>query len=269
LVQEQPPAPSDQSPGAGSGDVSQPEAPAEGTAAAAGAPATEQSEPSDPHDQPEEGTTEEYPEEDEEQGYVHVRTAVFAVGLTIASLLLLVLLAGNVYQFVHSRNQNEVATVNGAPITQAEFMRAAGQQDQALQSLIDQKLIQQEAKKENVTVPDSEVDTEVGTIKQQLGSAQDFSAALQRANLTEPQLRDQIRTQKLAEKMGAKDVTVSDDDAQAYYNQNKAQFGNQTFDQAKDQIKTQLLQQKQAEAIQTWIANLRSHAKIVIHEAAN
>jgi foldase protein PrsA len=158
--------------------------------------------------------------------------------------------------------------VNGAPITQAEFLRAAGQQDQALQSLIDEKLIQQEAKKQKVTVSDSEVDSEIGTIKQQLGTQQDFNAALQRANLTEPQLRDQIRTQKLAQKMGANGVTVSDDDAQTYYNQNKAQFGNQTFDQSKDQIKTQLLQQKQTEAVQTWISGLRSQAKIVIHMPA-
>lgn len=206
--------------------------------------------------------------DDTEQGFIHIRTSLFAVAATVISLLLLVLLAGNVYQFVHNRNQNEVATVNGAPISQAEFLRAAGQQDQALQSLIDEKLIQQEAKKEKVSVPDSEVDSEVGTIKQQLGTQQDFNAALQRANLTEPQLRDQIRTQKLAQKMGAKNVTVSDDDAQTYFNQNKAQFGNQTFDQSKDQIKTQLLQQKQTEAVQTWIADLRSHAKIVVHMPA-
>jgi len=206
--------------------------------------------------------------EDAEQGFIHIRTSLFAVAATMVSLLLLVLLAGNVYQFVHSRNQGEVATVNGAPITQSEFLRAAGQQDQALQSLIDQKLIQQEAKKERVTVPDSDVDSEVNTIKQQLGSEKDFAAALQRANLTEPQLKDQIRTQKLAQKMGAKDVSVTDDDAQTYYNQNKAQLGNQTFDQSKDQIKAQVLQQKQTEAVQTWIANLRSHAKIVIHMPA-
>jgi foldase protein PrsA len=258
----------------------QPQTPPEGSQAAetsAGGQAEGASEVS-PTEQPDAGESqnliEETPAEEQvdelepEQGYVHVRSSAFAIGLTVVSIVLLVLLAGNVYQYIHSRNQTEVATVNGAPITQAEFMRAAGQQDQALQSLIDQKLIQQEAKKQNVSVSDSEVDSELGTIKQQLGSQQDFAQALQRANLTEPQLRDQIRTQKLAQKMGAKDVSVSDDDAQAYYNQNKAQFGSQTFDQAKDQIKTQLLQQKQAEAIQTWIANLRSHAKIVIHQPA-
>jgi parvulin-like peptidyl-prolyl isomerase len=203
--------------------------------------------------------------EETEPSFIHIQTTLFGVAATIVSLLILVLLAGNVYQFVHYRNENNIATVNGTPITRTEFLQAAGQQDQALQSLIDQKLILQEAKKQKVTVPDSEVNSEVGTIKQQLGSEKEFSAALQRANLTEPQLRDQIRTQKLATAMGAKDVTVSDDDAQNFYNQSKAQFGNQTFDQAKDQIKTQLLQQKRNEAIQSWIAGLRAKSKIVIH----
>jgi hypothetical protein len=197
--------------------------------------------------------------------YVTVRGSIMAVGLTLGAIVLLALLAGNVYQFLHYRGETTLATVNGAAITQSQFDRAAGSSDQALQSLIDQQLILQEAKKEKVSVSDAEVNAEVNTIKQQLGSPSEFAAALQRANLTEAQLRDQIRTQKLATTMGAKNVTVTDDEAQTYYNQNKPQFGTQTFDQAKPQISGQLLQSKQNEAIQTWIAALRQKAKISVH----
>ena len=206
-----------------------------------------------------------YGEDVDAERYVTVRGSVMAVGLTLGAIVLLALLAGNVYQFLHYRSETTLATVNGAAITQSQFDRAAGSSDQALQSLIDQKLILQEAKKENVSVSDSEVNAEVNTIKQQLGSPSEFAAALQRANLTEGQLRDQIRTQKLATTMGAKNVTVTDDEAQTYFNQNKPQFGTQTFDQAKQQISGQLLQSKQNEAIQTWIAGLRQKAKISIH----
>jgi len=197
--------------------------------------------------------------------FLGAQLGVLAVGLTLGVVVLLVLLAGNVYQFLHYRGQTTIATVNGAPITQSQFDQAAGSSDQALQSLIDQQLILQEAKKEKVSVPDSEVNSEVSTIRQQLGSPSEFTAALQRANLSEAQLREQIRTQKLATEMGAQGVTVSNDEAQTYYNQNKPQFGTQTFDQAKDQISGQLLQSKQNEAIQTWIAGLRQKAKISIH----
>ncbi len=211
------------------------------------------------------GYLEEEPYDESEQGYVHVRTPLFTIGATVVSLLILALVAVNVYQYVHNRDASNVASVNGAQITSTDFVRAAGEQDQALQSLIDQKLIQQEAKKEKVSIPDSQITSEINAIKQQLGTPQQFQAALKRANLTEAQLRDQIRTKDLAQKMGAKNITVTDDEAQTYYNQNKAQFGSQSFDQSKDQIKTQLLQQKQNEAIQTWISDLRAKAKIAVH----
>jgi len=218
------------------------------------------------HDALLEGDEEDVEEfETEPERYVSIRGSVLAVGATLGALVALVLLAVNVFQFLHYRGETTIATVNGAPISQSQFDRAAGSSDQALQSLIDQQLILQEAKREKVTVPDSEVNSEVNTIKQQLGSGGEFTAALQRANLTESQLREQIRTQKLATEMGAKGVTVSNDEAQTYYNQNKPQFGTQTFDQAKDQISGQLLQSKQNEAIQTWIAGLRQKAKISIH----
>jgi len=203
--------------------------------------------------------------EETEQGFVHIRTSLFAIGATIASVLILALIAGNVYQFIHNRDGATVATVNGSPITASEFVRAAGDQDQALQSLIDQKLIQQEAKKEKVTVPDTQVNNEVAAIKQQLGSQAQFNAALQKANLSESDLRDQIRTKDLAQLMGAKGVTVSDTEAQTFFTQNQAQFGTQTFDQAKPQIEQQLLQSKQTEAIQNWISGLHSGAKIAVN----
>jgi hypothetical protein len=192
--------------------------------AAPGAATAHDAEPTDA-EQYEDEYLDEEPYDETEQGYVHVRTPLFTIGATVISLLILALVAVNVYQFVHYRDASTIATVNGAPITSTDFVRAAGEQDQALQSLIDQKLIQQEAKKEKVTVPDSQVNSEINAIKQQLGTQQQFQAALQRANLTEPQLREQIQTKDLAQMMGAKGVTVSDDEAQTYYNQNKAQFG--------------------------------------------
>jgi foldase protein PrsA len=195
---------------------------------------------------------------------VRFRTPVFAVVATILSLALLALIAGNVYQFVHNRNAQVVATVNGAQITQRDFNRSDANSQQVLDQLISEKLIQQEAKRQKVTIPDSQINGQINTIKTQLGTEKDFQAALQRNNLTENQLRDQIRTQLLAEQLGAKGVTVSDSDAQTYYNQNKAQYGTQTFDQAKDSIKSTLLQQKQSDAIQTWVAGLRKNAKVVI-----
>ena len=206
-----------------------------------------------------------YLDEDEGGSDVRMSRTAFSSLATIVGLLLLALIAGNVYQFMHNHNQQVVATVNGSPITQPEFNRADTQAKSVLDGLIATKLITQEAKKQHVSVPDSQINSQIDSLKKQLGSQQEYEAALQRNNLTDVALRNQVRTQLLAEKMGTKGVSVSDTEAQAYYNQNKQQFNNQTFDQAKPQIQAQLLQTKQNEAIQTWIQGLRQKAKVVIN----
>lgn len=224
--------------------------------------------PTEPGVDEDEHNDDEIEDEDEHDGFVRFRSSAFTVGATLVSIALLALLAANVWQFVQRRQDSKaqiVATVNGAPITQREFNRADASSDQTLDALVAEKLVNQEAKKQKVTVSDSQINDQIATIKKQLGSDQEFRAALSRNHLTENQLRDQIRTQLLAEKMGAKNVSVSDQEAQTFYNQNKAQFGQQTFDQAKQQVKDQLLQQKQSEAIQTWINGLKKSARIDKH----
>ena len=198
-------------------------------------------------------------------GYIRFRTPVFAVIGTLLSLALLALIAGNVYQFVHNRDTQVIATVNGSKITQSDFVRDDANSQQTLDDLIANKLVLQEAGRQKVNIPNSQIDGQIATIKKQLGTEKDFQAALTSNNLTESELRDRIRISLIEQQLGAKGVVVSDDEAQTYYNQNKTQFGTQTFDQSKDQIKAQLLQQKQGQAVQTWIAGLRKNAKVDIH----
>ena len=205
--------------------------------------------------------------EDEEAGggYVRFRTPFLAVAATILSLALLALIAGNVYQFVHNGNNQVIATVNGSKITQTDFVRDDANSQQTLDDLIANKLVLQEAARQKVSISNSAIDGQIATIKKQVGTAADFQTALKNNNLTESELRDRIRINLLEMQLGAKGVTVSDAEAQTYYNQNKAQFGTQTFDQAKGGIEAQLLQQKQSTAVQSWIAGLRKNAKVNIH----
>src|SRR5580704_4062968 len=48
----------------------------------------------------------------EEERYVSIRSSVLAVGLTVSAIVLLLLVAGNVYQFLHNRSESTLATVD-------------------------------------------------------------------------------------------------------------------------------------------------------------
>ena len=96
-----------------------------------------------------------------------------------------------------------------------------------LDNAVNNVLIRQAAKDEGVTVTDSDVEAKINELKKQFADDAAFEEALKKAKMTveelEEQLRDQLVTTKLVEKL-TRDIKVSDADAQAYYDKNKTQF---------------------------------------------
>ena len=81
--------------------------------------------------------------------------------------------------------------------------------------------------------------------------------------MTQKDLNDQIKLQILVQKMAGKGITVSDKEAQDYFTQNTSSYPKGTkFESVKDQIVSTLKQQKLSTAITSWIAGLKSKAKI-------
>jgi peptidyl-prolyl cis-trans isomerase C len=149
----------------------------------------------------------------------------------------------------------KIATFEGGDVTQGEldeFAKQSGfgdlskddpQYQAAIQQIMPQlvgiEITKAYAQENNITVSDKEVDHELEKIKEQVGdqarsSGQDLSnqkayeQALKQNNITEDQLRKDIRenlpVQKVQEKV-AGDAEPSDEEIQKYYDQNKeAQF---------------------------------------------
>jgi peptidyl-prolyl cis-trans isomerase C len=149
----------------------------------------------------------------------------------------------------------KIATFDGGDVTQGEldeFAKQSGfgdlskddpQYQAAIQQIMPQlvgiEITKAYAQENNITVSDKEVDHELEKIKEQVGdqarsSGQDLSnqkayeQALKQNNITEDQLRKDIRenlpVQKVQEKV-AGDAEPSDEEIQKYYDQNKeAQF---------------------------------------------
>lgn len=184
------------------------------------------------------------------------RTATIAVIVILALALL--------YYF---RGVFIVAMVNGQPITHLQLIQELEKQggQQTLNGLITQTLILQEAKKENVTVSDKEIQNQVQQITISLTKqGQKLDDLLTARGMTQQDLDEQIRVQKLVEKMAGKGITVSDREINDYINANKNQLPTNMSDkQLHDYVKQQLMQQKLSEREQTWVANLQKNAKIV------
>lgn len=120
------------------------------------------------------------------------------------------------------------AIVNGQRISRSEFYRAtldrAGAQ--VLDELITNRLIDQEAVKNHVKIDPAAIDQRLQEYKNSAagGDESTWQAILAQYDMTEQSLRDSIRRDLIAEQIIGKDITLSDDDIKAYYEQNKSQY---------------------------------------------
>ena len=160
-----------------------------------------------------------------------------------------------------------VAMVNGQFVTRSAFESAMEQQDgkQILNSLITQKLIEQEAARKGVSVKQSDIDSQIKTIDKQLASqGQTLDQALAARGMTKSDLEDQIRLQSLLDKLLADEIKVSDKEVQDYIDKNKDSLPQgQSDSQLKATVKQQLQQEKLTTAAQTLVQKLQQQAHIM------
>jgi foldase protein PrsA len=101
------------------------------------------------------------------------------------------------------------------------------EQENLLNYLIEVEVVLQKAQEMGIEIDEATIDSELETVKTSFGTEEDFNAALEGANLTLEEYREEIvKSFKIAEVMESvtKDVTVSDDDVATYYNENIANY---------------------------------------------
>lgn len=158
------------------------------------------------------------------------------------------------------------ASVNGQPISRIAVVKESEKQSgkQTLSNLVRNTLIEQEAKKQNVTVTDKEIDTEIkrveGTLAKQ-GQKLDQVLALQ--GITKQDLRKLIRLDKIVGKLVGRDIKVSDKDIADYIEKNQESLPkDQSEEQIKASVKERLRQQQLNAKVQTWLESLQKNAKV-------
>jgi len=119
-----------------------------------------------------------------------------------------------------------VATVNGQPISKADFdNRLAGTPTgrTVLQQMVQDALIQQYAKSNNLTVTDAEVAQREDQLKGNF-PAGSWDEMLKSRGLTEADVRSALREQLILDRALSKDVTVTPASVKQYFDKNHEQF---------------------------------------------
>jgi len=178
-------------------------------------------------------------------------------------VLIIGLTGGVLYRF---KDQFIVAMVNGQPISRLVLIKELEKQygKETLDVLITQALIWQEAEKQGVTVSSEELDQEIKRIEEEVAAqGQDLNQLLSTQGMTQDGLKEQIKIQKVAEKIVGKDIEVTDEEVDTYFTENEASPSGDTItEEIKQNIRQQLEQQKLNEGINLWIESLRNSAEI-------
>lgn len=185
---------------------------------------------------------------------INAKTAVI-IGAVIAVFVVLFLAKG---LFV-------AASVDGSPISRLSVVQELEKRGgkSTLDALITEKLIRNEAKKQNVIVTDAELAEEMKKIEAQVAAqGGTLAEALAEQGMTESSLKEQVRVQQLMQKLLADSIVVSDEEVQKYITDNKIVIPKGEETKTKEQITGQLKDQKLQQEAQVFITNLRNDAKI-------
>lgn len=145
-----------------------------------------------------------------------------AVWMVVSAVLLIALIFVAVKN-PFAKSDEAVATVNGAKITKDALYNAmldAGGKS-TLNGLITFEVINQEAKANNITVTDADLNKEIDSMKESFGSEEAFNQMLTKYNWTLESLRKQMVPQVQLTKLLTPKVSVTDQEIKDYYEQNK------------------------------------------------
>ena len=157
------------------------------------------------------------------------------------------------------------ATVNGSPIMRLAVIQKLEKTSgtNLLDSLINEKLIQNEARAKNIRVGDDEINDQIKAIENQVATqGNTLDAALAEAGMSMDDLKKQIIFQKEIEKLLADKINVTDEEVRQYIEDNKIPIPQGQEATIADQIKNEIRNQKLNTEVQALIANLKSKAKI-------
>lgn len=138
-------------------------------------------------------------------------------------LMILLLVAGIGIGAAFATKDNIVAKVNGVAISESElneFLLQQGGND-ALDTLIQQSIIKQEAKKQNIQVSEADIDKELSALKETFGSEDAFTQALETNGMTLASLKNNILLNLEVKRILEAKNPITEEAIKQYFDSNK------------------------------------------------
>lgn len=158
------------------------------------------------------------------------------------------------------KEDKKVATVNDAVITQGELQDALMKQYGAdvLELLMTNEIIKQEAKAQKIEVTDEELDAEYKVYADYYGSEEALLESMAIYNMTKDDILNDIKLYLLTVQLLKQEITLTDEEIQAYYEENKTSFttddGEQlAFEDVKEDVEAALLEERIDAEYDVWL----------------
>ncbi|WP_404323364.1 peptidylprolyl isomerase [Cytobacillus firmus] len=131
--------------------------------------------------------------------------------------------------FFTIKEDDAAATVNGEEISRDELHERLVDQygQELLDSLITEKVIDQEAKKENVKVTQKEIDEEKAVYAESYGGEDALKQTLESSGLSMADFEEDIESYLATKKLLEPRIEISEEDMKAYFDENKDSFAQE------------------------------------------
>lgn len=148
----------------------------------------------------------------------------------IASIVLAIALVLVIIFPIGGGKNETIATVNSTKITQNDLLNTLKEYYgdnilNVLDRMITEEVVGQEAKAKNITMTDADVAGEIAALKLDYGTDENFQSFLSYYGMTEEDLKKELKLTTLIRLLLQGDIEVTDEQVQAYFDENKANLG--------------------------------------------
>lgn len=142
--------------------------------------------------------------------------------LIIAVLITVIIISASIF---YSQGQ-VVARINDETISKEDLYNLLVEQNgqTALDTLIDQSIIKQEAAKQKIVISEQTIDKEIEELEQSYGSEEEFNTALTTYGTTLEQVKEDLAVSLMVEKLLEPEISITEEEMKTYFEEHKEEF---------------------------------------------